>query len=141
MPLFRQQLAAGGRVRFSARGVSMLPLLRQGLDSVEIGPVPEKLKKYDLPFYQRDNGQYVLHRIVGVGQTYSCVGDNEIVPEKGIRHDQVIAVVTAVYRGDVRWEVTNWRYQLYCRVRHYTRPVRGLWRSVRGRLRKLFKKQ
>lgn len=141
MPLFRQQLAAGKRVRFAARGVSMMPLLRQGIDSVEIAPVTGKLKKYDLPFYQRENGQYVLHRIIGVGDTYTCAGDNEIIPEKGVRHDQVIAVVTAIYRGEVRWDVKNWRYRLYCRLRHYTRPIRGLWRSVRGRIRKLFHKK
>ena len=28
-------------------GVSMLPMLRQGLDQVVLSPLPEKLKKYD----------------------------------------------------------------------------------------------
>ena len=48
MPLIRERLAAGHTVRFSPRGVSMLPMLRQGIDSVEFSPVPPVLKKYDL---------------------------------------------------------------------------------------------
>ena len=82
MPLFKERLAAGQIVRFSPRGVSMLPMLRQGIDSVELSPVPEKLKKYDLPLYQRRNGQYVLHRIVKVSEGYTCIGDNQFEPER-----------------------------------------------------------
>ena len=48
MPLIRDSLAAGKTVRFSPRGISMLPMLRQGIDSVVLSPLPEKLKKYDL---------------------------------------------------------------------------------------------
>ena len=53
MPLLRERLAAGQTVRYLPfRGISMLPMLRQGKDSVELAPLPEKLKKYDLPLYQ-----------------------------------------------------------------------------------------
>ena len=96
MPLIREQLAEGKTVRFSPRGVSMLPMLRQGIDSVVFSPLPEKLKKYDLPLYQRQNGQYVLHRIVKVGDTYTCIGDNQLAYEPELRHDQMIALVTEV---------------------------------------------
>lgn len=124
MPLFREQLAAGKSVKFSPRGVSMLPMLRQGIDSVVLSPLPEKLRKYDLPLYRRDNGKYVLHRIVKAGQTYTCIGDNQFAPEPGLRQDQMIAVVTAFTRGSRRIPVTDLGYRLYCRVWHWTRPVR-----------------
>lgn len=77
----------------------MLPMLRQGVDSVVLFPLPEKLKKYDLPLYQRDNGQYVLHRVVKSGASYTCIGDNQFDYETGLRHVQMIALVTAFYRG------------------------------------------
>ena len=57
MPLIRQQLEQGQPVKFSPQGTSMLPMLRQGRDSIVLSPVPAKLKKYDLPLYRRNNGQ------------------------------------------------------------------------------------
>ena len=45
MPLIQERLAAGQTVRFSPMGISMLPMLRQGKDKVELAPLPEKLKK------------------------------------------------------------------------------------------------
>ena len=140
MPVFRQKLAQGGRVRFGPKGVSMLPMIRQGIDTVELGPLPEKLKKFDLPLYQRRDGQYVLHRIVKVEDTYTCIGDNQFQLEKGLTHDQMIGVVTALYRGEKRWEADCWQYKLYCRVWHYTRFPRKCWRGLRARVLRLFKK-
>lgn len=140
MPLFRQQLAEGGRVRFGPKGTSMLPMIRQGIDTVELGPVPGKLKKYDLPLYQRKDGQYVLHRIVKAEDTYTCIGDNQFTLEEGLTQNQMIAVVTAFYRGEKRWEVSAWQYRLYCRLWHYSRPLRGLWIAVKARLRRMIKK-
>lgn len=128
MPLFREQLDAGRNVRFSPMGISMLPMLRQGIDTVTLAPLPEKLSKYDLPLYRRDNGKYVLHRIVAVGETYTCIGDNQFEKEPGLRHDQMIAVVTSFSRGDREIPVTNPMYQLYCRFWHYSRPLRHFWR-------------
>ena len=136
MPLFLERLEAGGIVRFGPRGVSMLPMLRQGIDSVELSPLPEKLKKYDLPLYQRQNGQYILHRVIKAGETYTCMGDNQFVPEPGLEHSQMIALVTAFYRGKKRYSVDALSYRLYCRFWHYSRPVRHFWRRGIGFLRR-----
>lgn len=139
MPLIRERLEAGQTIRFSPRGISMLPMLRQGIDSVVLSPLPEKLKKYDLPLYQRSNGQYVLHRVVEVGECYTCIGDNQFVLEPGLEHDQMIALVTAFYRGDRKWEVTSPLYRMYCVFWHYSRPVRHFWRRGLGWLRRHLK--
>ncbi len=139
MPLMKEQLAAGMSVSFSPRGVSMLPMIRQGRDTVELSPVEGRLKKYDLPLYQRDDGHYVLHRIVKVDEFYTCIGDNQLSLEYPVRHDQVIAVVTAFTRDGKRTEVTNLWYRLYCRFWHITRPIRYLCRYVKIRLSALAK--
>ena len=123
MPLIRESLDAGKNVRFNPRGISMLPMLRQGMDSVILSPLPQKLKKYDLPLYQRENGQFVLHRIVKAGETYTCVGDNQYILEHGVTHDQMIALVTAFTRGEREYSVTDWRYRLYCVLWHRIRPI------------------
>lgn len=134
MPLFREQLQKGESVRFYPYGTSMLPMLRQGIDSVVLSPLPEKLKKYDLPLYQRAGGQYVMHRIVRVGDTVTCIGDNQFVLEKGLSREQMIGIVTAFYRGEKRHSVTEPGYWLYCRIWHYTRFPRHVWRWCKRKL-------
>ena len=136
MPLIKEYLADKKPVRFSPRGTSMLPLIRQNIDSVVLSPVPEKLKKYDLPLYQRDNGKYVLHRIVKVGETYTCIGDNQFELEHGLRHNQMIAVVTEFYRGEKKHSVAEFSYRLYCRFWHYSRGIRHIWRRGKGWLKR-----
>ena len=130
MPLIKEALSEGKNVRFFPYGFSMLPMLRQGLDSVVISPLAGKLKIYDLPLYQRDNGQYVLHRIVRIGDSYTCIGDNQFIKETDLRYEQFIGVVTAFYRNDRRVSVHNFTYQLYCRFWHYTRFIRRVWRKI-----------
>jgi len=136
MPLLRMQLDNGGTVRFSPRGVSMLPMLRQGVDTVTLSPLPEVLHKYDLPLYQRRNGQYVLHRIVKVGRTYTCIGDNQFEEESGLHKEQMIALVTSFHRDDREYHVTDRRYRIYCILWHYSRPIRGLWRRGKSWMRR-----
>lgn len=136
-PLLRESLEAGRPVRFSPRGISMMPMIRQGVDSVVLSPAPEKLCKYDIPFYRRDDGKFILHRIVRVSETYTCIGDNQFEQERGVRRDQVIAVVSAFTRGDREYSVRDWRYGLYCRVWHYSRPIRYCSRRLRQVCRRL----
>ena len=136
MPLFKEKLAAGNSVIFFPKGTSMMPMIRQGVDKVVLSPLPKKLKKYDLPLYQRDNGQFVLHRIVKADNTYTCIGDNQFQFETGLTHDQMIGVVTAFSRGKREWKVTHPLYRLYCRFWHISRPLRHLWRRGIGWLRR-----
>lgn len=128
MPVIREHLAAGNPVRIYPRGTSMRPMLRQGIDSVVLSPLPEQLRKYDLPLYQRENGQYVLHRVVKTGESYTCIGDNQFQLEPGVEPGQLIAVVTSFTRGNKQHSITEPGYWLYCRLWHYSRPMRLLWR-------------
>lgn len=139
VPLIQESLSAGQTVQISPRGVSMLPMLRQGIDSVVLSPISDDLKKYDLPLYRRENGKYVLHRIVDAGCTYTCMGDNQFTPEPGLCRNQMIAVVTAFYRGEKKHSISEPGYWLYCRIWHYSRPLRRFWRSGMGWIRRHLK--
>ena len=136
LPLIQEQLNAGKHVKFAPRGTSMLPMLRQGIDSVLLSPAPGRLKKYDLPLYRRDNSQFVLHRVVEVSETYTCIGDNQFVYEPGIRHEQVIALVTAFWRGNRMIRVTALPYRIYCTVWHLSRPIRCFYRRSISRIKR-----
>ena len=141
MPLIREHLASGQTVRFGPRGISMRPLLRQGKDKVVLSAVTGRLKKYDLPLYQRDDGKYILHRIVAVGETYTCIGDNQYELEYGVRDDQIIAVVSAFDRDGHEFSASNVLYRIYCCVWHWLRPVKRilgkLRRCIRGVIARL----
>ncbi|MBQ9142310.1 MAG: S24/S26 family peptidase [Lachnospiraceae bacterium] len=136
MPLIQERLATGQNVQFEPKGISMLPLLRPGTDSVVLSPISEKLKKYDISLYQRRNGRYVLHRIVEVGETYTCMGDNQLEKEPGLEQEQMIAVVTAFYRDGERHEVSEWSYQVYCRYWYYRRLLCKVWRYSKSRIKR-----
>ncbi len=136
MPLIQEQLENGGTVSFTPRGISMRPMLEGGRDQVILAPLPGQLKKYDLPLYRRDNGQFVLHRIVRAGETYTCVGDNQFALESHVRQDQLLAVVTGFVRKGKTYTVNQLSYRLYCRFWHWSRPMRYLYRRGIGFLRR-----
>ena len=127
MPIVQELLAEGQTVRnLPFRGVSMLPMLRQGKDAVELSPLPEKLKKYDLPVYRYPSGKIVMHRVVDVKDDhYVCLGDNTYQYEH-IPQEWMIGLVTAFRRGKKRIEVTSALYRLYSRVWVALYPVRRL---------------
>ena len=140
MPLIVERLSAGQTVRYLPfRGVSMLPMLRQGKDAVELSPLPQKLKKYDLPVYRYPSGKYVMHRVVAVREDhYLCLGDNTYEYET-IRHDQMIALVSAFRRGEKRISVESFPYRVYCRVWVLLYPLRKLAKRAKNFLRRLLK--
>ncbi len=136
MPRIEQKLAQGESVQLSPMGNSMLPLLRGGRDTILLSPLPPILRKYDVVFYRRDSGVYVMHRIVRVRQDrYACCGDNQWRPEGGLRHDQMLAVMTAFIRDGKFHTTDEWGYRLYSRwihdVRRVQRFLRRLLRQIR----------
>ena len=139
--LVEEQLSTGGKAEFYPRGTSMLPLIREGRDSVILTSVTGPLKKFDLPLYKRQNGQYVLHRIVSVDKDrYTLVGDNQFDLERGLPHDRVVAVVSHIRRGGRLISVNNPAYRLYVILLHLTRPLRRLVRRVKAKLSRIIKK-
>ena len=131
-PLMLERLAAGESVQFTPRGVSMRPMIYGDRDQVILSPAPARLRKYDVPLYRRANGQFVLHRIVKVGDAYTCIGDNQFDYEPGVRHDQIIAVTTGFIRNGKKYSVHSLSYWLYCRLWHLGRSVRkAYWRIIR----------
>ena len=141
MPLIQENLAAGKTVRFSPRGISMLPMLRQGVDSVVLSPAPDKLRKYDIPFYRRDDGKFILHRVVKVRENgYVILGDNCLNKEYGIKEDEVIGVMTSFVRDGKEYPVSHKGYRLYASVWYMLYPIRKVWMIGKGKCRKLLQK-
>lgn len=98
-PIIIETLEKGGTFRLYPKGISMRPLIRQGKDSVLLKS-PDTLNKFDIVLYKRENGQYVLHRLLEISNGIILRGDNEISSEYGIKKEQIFAKVQTVYRKE-----------------------------------------
>ena len=96
LPLLREGIAPP----LPVVGGSMGPYLASGRDAVVLAPMGERACRVgDICLYRRDNGAYILHRIVGRrGDTYTFAGDAQTTREYGIRKEQLLGCVTAVVR-------------------------------------------
>ena len=119
--LIREVLASGGQFRLYPRGTSMLPLLRQGRDSVALRWVDSPIQKNDILFYQRPDGSFVLHRVRAVTpEGLTLMGDNQTVPERGVSPDWVIGRVTRIFRNDREVICDGFGYRLYLKLWQFT---------------------
>jgi len=141
MLLVLERLAAGQTVKnVRFQGVSMLPMLRQDKDCVELSQPPKQLKKYDLPVYRGPNGKYVMHRVVGAcSDFYTCLGDNTYHYEK-VTPERMVAVVSAFTRNGRRISVENRMYRFYCGVWCAVFPVRRFLKHAKWRIKRTIKK-
>ena len=101
---FEQVLERDGRLVYTNKGVSMLPLLREDRDLMVIDKKPsEGVKKWDAVLFRRPGltgrGAYVLHRVLRVNGDGSCwiVGDNCLSGET-VKEENILGVLRAVVR-------------------------------------------
>lgn len=115
MNSFEETLLRFGVLIYGNKGDSMFPLIKEGRDKMIIVPKGNgRLKKYEVPLYRRDNGKYVLHRVMKVrSEDYLICGDNRSSLEGGITDSHIIGVMSGVIRKGKTIEVTDWRYRLY----------------------------
>lgn len=133
----RAVLESGGEFRIYPRGTSMLPLLYEGRDSVCIEKPEGDLKKNDIAFYLRDDGHYVLHRIIKAQDgNYTICGDNQTALETGITNSHIIGRVTKIYRKDKLITPDTKSYRLYLFLWQFF-FVRRIFFKLR-KLRRLF---
>ena len=112
---FEEEIQRKGYLLYRVEGDSMMPLIRQDKDLVLISGKPDgRLKKYDVPLYKRDSGQYVLHRVLRVRENdYVLCGDNRWQRETDISDRHIIGVLTAVIRNGKKLPTNARRYRLY----------------------------
>ena len=137
---YEQILDRFGQMVYSIRGGSMRPFLYSDRDAVLIRAKGiQRCKKYDAVLYRRDNGQYVLHRIVEVcPDSYVLQGDNCLQREPGIRDDQILGVLTGVIRKGTTLDVSKPSYRAAVCVWCALRPVRLMTfgRNIGGSIKK-----
>lgn len=133
-PVIEETLSSGGSIRLEITGQSMLPLLREGRDSVELIKACGRLKKYDIPLYRREDGTFVLHRVIGVRRRgYVMCGDHQCIKEYPVTDGQIIGVVSSFRRDGKDIDTKDASYMKYARRRvrsRVFRRVRGLFAAA-----------
>ncbi len=137
-PVMMDVLNSGGEFRMIIRGTSMLPMLRQGKDSVIlIKPVKEP-EINDVILYKRSNNSFVLHRIIGENKSgYILCGDNQYKYEYGVVPESVIAVMTAYERDGKRIDICERDYKRYIKTLLYRRKYKLIRHGIHSILRKI----
>ena len=97
--MLRDLVNEGKECRLLISGSSMAPFLVHERDSIIFSKPDRELRRGDMVFYQRDNGQYVMHRILKVKpEGLYIIGDAQTEVEGPVKPEQVFALVTKVNR-------------------------------------------
>ena len=136
-PFIEKKILAGGSVELTVPGNSMRPTLLDRVSKVRLTAI--KVPKCgDMVLYGRDNGTFVLHRIVKMcpdGSSVFC-GDAQYQLEKGIHREQLIAVVYEFSRSEKWISCDNLIYQCWWRFCVHMRGWRHICAAIRRRMKK-----
>lgn len=140
---YEEVLELRGRFMYRFKGTSMLPLLHENDDLVIIDKRPDgMLNKFDVVLYKREDGTYVLHRIMEVHEnSYAITGDNQYIYEE-VRDDQIIGVLSAYVHRNKTIPVTDPEYLKYVHdwcenfeMRKFILKARGKFDAIKRKLK------
>lgn len=127
-PLIKEQLALGKTVCFTVSGTSMMPLLINNRDQVELIAANKKeLKRGDIILFQPFTGKYVLHRITKIRPDgYITTGDGNLHRDGFVSSSSVIGKVVTIHRkgkkincNAFQWRVIFWFWMQLFPVRKW----------------------
>ena len=138
---FEEQLEKTGFLLYTTVGNSMMPLLRERKDLVEIHKkVQGRRNKYDVVLYKY-NGKYVLHRILKVRDTdYVITGDHCTVLEYGITDKDILGVLDRIIRDGKVIHMTDLKYRAYVHLWCDFYPIRVMILRGKAYIRRTMKK-
>lgn len=132
IPFMQELLSQGKNVSFTVTGGSMIPFLGDSRDEAIVGPVKLPLKRGDIVFYRRRNGDYVMHRIYRIKNgKYYMVGDAQTEIEGPLDEEQIFGIINEVVRkgkkiknGDPFW---NFFKYVWLILRPFRRIILKVW--------------
>lgn len=147
---FEDMLEKKGFLVYTNVGYSMMPLLRQKKDIIEIRKKESgRFKKYDVVLYKRGD-RYILHRILKVlPKGYIIAGDHNTFLEKDVTDDMILGMMTRVVRDGKTISVDDFWYKVYVHLWCDVYPLRMFlikvkffaYRCLRYVKRRMFKIQ
>lgn len=140
VPVARELLENGGEYSFEVPNSDMMPTLRDFYDTVTVMKPNKKPKKDDVVLYRKDDGEYVVSRIVYInGETYSLSCDGTDKTDYNIVQDQIIGVMTSFSRKEKRIDTDNKYYQYYLKVLPLVKFIYGFYASLKTKIQDFIK--
>ena len=135
-----------GTVSFVPNGNSMWPFIKNRSQTVIIQKPTVAPKIYDVIFYLRPDGSYVLHRIIAEkGNFWVARGDSLLVDEL-VDKSCVVGVMTGFYKGKNFIDANDPKYLKQAQDWHKHTPCTKLkiksfhfWQRVKNKLKRIFK--
>ena len=130
--MLRELVREGKAVNLLISGNSMSPFLVHLRDTISFKAPDRPLKTGDMVFYQRDSGQFVMHRIIRVRtgpdgrRSYDICGDNQSQIEHGVREDQIFGLVFAATRKGKKMQPGDFWWEFFARVWPRVIPFRRI---------------
>ena len=139
-----EELAEQGVYYGTTSGDSMEPLLHDRRQTIVLKPLAggERAARGDVILVKREDGHYVLHRVVRVLPEggYLTRGDNRFHRDPPVPEAQVLARLEGYYRGTDYVPVTSARYRAY-QLFWVKNPCRFVYLAARGAVRRVGKKK
>ena len=122
---FEELLNKEGYFVYTNVGYSMMPLLRQKRDIIEIRKrEPGRCKKYDVVLYKYGD-RYILHRILKVlPDRYIIAGDHNTFLDLPVTDDMILGVMTRVIQNGKSITPDNFWYKVYVHLWCDFYPIR-----------------
>ena len=131
-----------GFVVVPIRGVSMMPLLREGKDNVKIVPYApgEEPKRDDITLFRRKNGDTVLHRTVKKKKDVFYIRGDNCIHSEHIRKEQILGRAEGIFLGYEYHPCTAPEIRRFASRQRFTLPFRTFRAYGYGVLHKLMGK-
>lgn len=101
---------------FTGSGSSMWPLIRDGIDTIEVRPVRQSLSAGDVVLFRDALDKYVLHRIIEVKDgIYLLRGDNTYAPDL-VPKEKIIGIMTGLWRAEKKVSLDSPKYIFYSKL-------------------------
>lgn len=140
VPFIEEAFSRNTTFKIPVTGTSMNPLLYEKRDFVLIEKPVFPLEIGDIPLYRRDDGRFVLHRIVDIDEKgYVMCGDNQFILEQGITDQNIIGVVCEMNIDGKKVSIDDSEY-----IKHKEKYIRNAYnryplRRLRYNLSRLIK--
>ena len=124
IPAIGKLIEEGQEVIFKPKGMSMLPFIRGGRDSVLLRKADE-LKVGDIALAEISEGRYVLHRIEMIeGETIVLMGDGNLVGREKCRREDVMAIAVKIIKENKEIDCQSPRHMRMAEIWKRLLPVR-----------------
>ena len=113
MALVLPMIEAGKTVKITVTGFSMYPLVSSRRDAVLLAK-PDDIKVGDVPLFVREDGSYILHRLVGEKDgAFIAMGDYETKEEYPVYRENIVAKAVGFYRKGRYIDCKSRMYRAY----------------------------